>query len=52
MGILNLSASYLENYLSYELESWSADKGWWEDYLWNYNTANLAIFGDKKMMGA
>ena len=26
MGILKLSASYLENYLSYGLETWSADR--------------------------
>ena len=27
LGILNLSAIYLKNYLSLGLESWSADKG-------------------------
>ena len=27
MGILNLSASYLENYLNYGLETWSANRG-------------------------
>ena len=32
-GHFNLSASYLENYLSYGLEIWSADKGWWVDYM-------------------
>ena len=37
VGILNLSARYmyLENCLSYGLESWSADRGWWVDYLCN-----------------
>ena len=28
-----LSARYLEKYLSYRLETWSADRGWWIDYL-------------------
>ena len=32
-GILNLSAIFLKNYLSKGLETWSADKGWWVDYL-------------------
>ena len=27
LGILNLSASYLKNYLSQGLETWSADTG-------------------------
>ena len=29
LGILNLSAKYVENYLSYGLETWSADRGEW-----------------------
>ena len=28
-----LSARYLEKYLSQGLETWSADRGWWVDYL-------------------
>ena len=35
MGILNLSATYLKNYLSLGLETWSADRGWCVDYLLN-----------------
>ena len=27
-----LSARYLEKYLNYGLETWSADRGWWVDY--------------------
>ena len=33
LGILNLSARYLENYLSWGLETWSTDTGWWVDFL-------------------
>ena len=28
-----LSARYLEKYMSYGLETWSADRGWWVEYL-------------------
>ena len=32
LGILNLSARYLENYLCLGLETWLADKVCWVDY--------------------
>ena len=33
LGVLNLSARYVEKYLNEGLETWSADRGWWVDYL-------------------
>ena len=37
LGILNLSAGYLEKYLFLGLETWSTDTGWWVDYLIKLN---------------
>ena len=44
LGILNLSARYLEHYLSWGLETWSADRGWCVDYLLNV-WAKSKVFG-------
>ena len=41
----NLSARYLEKYLSKGLEIWSDERGWWVDYLINFLKISVRMFG-------
>ena len=48
VGISNLSARFLEKYLSLGLETWSADRGWWVNYLnifWKESVKYFRISG-------
>ena len=45
----------LENCLSYGLEAWSADRGWWVDYFWTnsvnfFQTMALCKFGHLELL--